>query len=49
MNHTVKFDKREDDAEIRLARFLAQLVREGVTYTIRQDAFEYEVEMKGGF
>jgi hypothetical protein len=44
---SIRFDKNEDVCELRLAKFLAQLVREGIVYKIKQDAFEYEVELTG--
>jgi hypothetical protein len=44
---SILFDKNEDVCELRLAKFLAQLVREGIVYKIKQDAFEYEVELTG--
>ena len=46
MAHTVTFGM---DEETRLARFIAQLVREGIVYTIRQDAHSYEVTITGGY
>lgn len=49
MQHIVRFDKKDSECETRLARFMAQLIREGITYRIRQDAFEYEVELTGGY
>jgi hypothetical protein len=49
MQHIVRFDKKDDTGETRLARFLSQLIREGITYTIRQDAFEYEVILGTGY
>ena len=46
----IRFDKKNDpEAETRLARLIAQLTREGICYKIRQDAFEYEVELTGGY
>ena len=43
------FDKKEDDCEVRLARFLSELIRQGVTFTVRGDAFSYEVTLTGGY
>jgi hypothetical protein len=45
----VRFDRREEDAEQRLARYVAELVKAAVTFRIRQDQWEYEVELTGGF
>jgi hypothetical protein len=46
MGHTITFAQGE---ETKLARFLAQLVREGIQYSIRQDAHSYEVTLTGGY
>ncbi len=43
------FDKKDDDGEIRLAKFLAELTRQGVTFTVRADGFAYEVVLTGGY
>lgn len=46
----VRFDKKNDhDCERRLAAFVSQLIREGVRFDVRQDAFEYEVVLTGGY
>ena len=44
MGHTITFDD-----ETKLAKFLAQLVREGIQYSVRQDAHSYEVTITGGY
>jgi hypothetical protein len=49
VNHTVIFDKKEADCEIRLARFLGELIRQGIGYTLQADQWAYEVKLTGGF
>jgi hypothetical protein len=44
---TVRFSKRDADGEVRMAKFVAQLIREGIVYKLRQDDYEYEVEPTG--
>lgn len=49
-NTVVIFDKQNDqEAERRLAQFLAELTRQGIRYTIRADAYSYEVTLTGGY
>lgn len=45
----ITFDKREEDAERRLAMFIAQLVREGIKFHVRSDGVSYEVTLTGGY
>ena len=45
----ISFGKNDERCEIRLANFLAVLVKEGIKYTIQQDQFAYEVRLTGGF
>jgi hypothetical protein len=35
--------------ETELARYVAQLVREGVTFAIQNDVYGYEVKLLGGY
>lgn len=50
MKTTIVFDKKDDsDCEIRLAKFISELIRQGITYTVRSDAFSYEVTLTGGY
>ena len=42
------FDRSEKDMKA-MAVFVAQLIREGVTFTIRQDNVGFEIELTGGF
>lgn len=47
---TVVFDKKEDpEAERRLAQFVSELIRNGIRFSIRSDAFSYEVTLTGGY
>ena len=43
------FDKKDENWAVDLAKYLAQLIREGVTYSIRQDNTSVEVRLTGGF
>ena len=44
------FDKQNDDkAEMRLAQFLSELIRQGVRFSVRSDAISYEVTLTGGY
>ena len=46
----MRFTFKMDNAGIRLAAvFAAQLVKEGVTFSIRQDDFSIEITLTGGF
>jgi hypothetical protein len=44
--HTIMFKRSEAR---RLAKFLCVLIKEGVTFKLRQDAFGWEVELTGGY
>lgn len=48
-NDALKFDLQQDYSTKALATYLAQLVREGVTYTINQNGPEVTVKLTGGF
>jgi hypothetical protein len=45
----ITFDKREQDAERRLAAFISELVRQGVKFGVRSDGISYEVTLTGGY
>lgn len=46
----VVFDKQGDlEAERRLAQFISELIRQGVRFSVRSDAFSYEVTLTGGY
>jgi len=45
---TLSFDRSEKDMRA-MAVFIAQLVREGVTFTINQDNIAFEIKLTGGF
>lgn len=38
-----------DDSDVRLAKIVAQLVREGVTFTVNSDFDGYVIKLTGGF
>jgi len=42
------FDRSDEDMKA-MAVFVAQLIREGVTFTVRQDNAAFEIELTGGF
>lgn len=46
--HYITFGVTDSETR-RLAVFLAQLIKEGVTYVTRQDPSGFEVELTGGF
>lgn len=51
MNPMIRFDATEEGMKL-MATFIAQLVREGVTYTVHEPGkrtADYCVEMLGGF
>jgi len=47
-SHTVSFERNENGMRL-LAAFLAGIVKEGITYSVRTDACEVTVEILGGY
>lgn len=45
----IAFDKREEGIEERLARFVSELIRQGVRFSMRGDNVSYEVTLTGGY
>lgn len=46
---TIKIEREENDAEVRLAKIVAQFVREGVTFAVHETSRFYVIEMLGGY
>jgi hypothetical protein len=45
---TIAFKKNEAETKL-FVIVLAQIIREGLTYTIRQDNVGWEIELTGGY
>lgn len=48
MTRTISFKKDEENTKM-FAIFLAQIIREGLHYHLRQDDIAWEIELTGGF
>ena len=48
INHTIEFRRTPEEAVL-LAAYVSELIRQGVTFTIRQDDSSVAVELTGGF
>lgn len=47
---TMKFEFARNDEEMRqMAVFVAQLVKEGVKFIVRQDSAAFSIELTGGY
>ena len=46
-HHTLIFNKREEP--VLLVVVLAQLIREGLDFVLRQDSIGWEIELTGGY
>ena len=46
MNHTIMFKRVE---VVLFCRFICELIRQGVTFKLRQDEFGWEIELTGGY
>jgi hypothetical protein len=47
MKDTVRFDRDGKEVEARLARFLAELTREGITFKVDETESTYDVKLLG--
>ena len=46
---TIRFDFQKKKGVENFAKFISQLVREGVTFEVKNDEFGAEVTLTGGF
>lgn len=44
-----RFDRYEEACEVNLAKFIAECIRQGLRFEVRQLSNYYEVEFTGGF
>jgi hypothetical protein len=45
----IRIDALEEGAGVKLARIVAQLVREGVTFKVTESDYQYRIELLGGY
>jgi len=48
MSKTISFKKDEENTKM-FAIFLAQIIREGLSFNLRADDIAWEIELTGGF